>query len=94
MTVSARHVHVSGRVQGVAFRWSTRTQADRLGVRGWVRNRADGRVETWIQGDPGAVDAMLDWLDHGPTMARVDEVAVQTVKPVELHEFEVRDTAR
>ena len=90
MTMAARHIHVSGRVQGVAFRWAAQTQAVRLGLRGWVRNLADGRVEVWIQGEPGAVDAMLDWLDHGPTLARVDDLSARPVQPTELGDFEVR----
>ncbi|MCU1437944.1 MAG: acylphosphatase [Naasia sp.] len=68
---------VSGHVQGVGFRWSAMRQAGRLGVTGWVRNRADGRVEAHVEGNADAVDAMLAWLHTGPSGARVDTVEVR-----------------
>ena len=70
----ALQVFVTGRVQGVAFRWSTRRQAVAVGVRGWVRNLDDGRVEAWIEGEADAVAAMRAWLARGPSAARVDGV--------------------
>lgn len=76
-----KHVVVSGRVQGVGFRYWTRGEAERLGVRGWVKNRADGRVEAEIEGDPEAVSEMLDALGRGPSFAVVDDLAVTEVPP-------------
>jgi acylphosphatase len=64
-------VLVSGSVQGVGFRWFTVEQARALGVRGWVRNLTDGRVEVWVEGPPDAVEAMLAWLASGPSQAHV-----------------------
>jgi len=64
-------VLVSGRVQGVGFRWHTRAQAEALGLAGWVRNLPDGRVEAWIEGDEREIEAMLAWLARGPTAAHV-----------------------
>ncbi len=95
MSDVARHVHVSGRVQGVAFRWSTQEQARELGVAGWVRNLEDGRVEAWIQGPEDAVEGLLEWMSRGPIMARVDEldVRVRDAAP-DLDDFELRATAR
>jgi len=95
MSAVARHVHVSGRVQGVAFRWSTQEQARKRGVVGWVRNLDDGRVEAWIQGPEDALDALLEWLSRGPALARVDEldVHVRDAAP-DLDDFEVRATVR
>lgn len=67
-------VLVSGTVQGVWFRESTREEADRLGVAGWVRNLPDGRVEAAFEGPPEAVEAMAAWCQRGPPNARVEEV--------------------
>ena len=63
-----------GWVQGVGFRYSARIEADRLGVAGWVRNRADGAVEAEVEGDEASVQAMVDWLSVGPRGARVTRV--------------------
>ncbi len=70
--LKAVHVVVSGMVQGVYFRASTRQVAAGMGLTGWVRNRHDGAVEAVIQGSPPAVDAMVDWCRNGPPHARVD----------------------
>ncbi len=75
----ARRVVVRGRVQGVWFRQSTLREAERLGVDGWVRNRADGTVEAWVQGDGAAVDVLVAWCGEGPSRAEVSAVAVEDV---------------
>lgn len=67
-------VVVRGRVQGVWFRESTRIEAERLGVDGWVKNRPDGRVEAVLEGDPSAVRALEAWCASGPPSARVVEI--------------------
>ena len=85
-----RAVLVSGRVQGVAFRASTRTEARRRGVDGWVRNRADGRVEAVFEGDASEVAALVDWCRSGPRFARVEAVEVREEAPEGLLGFEVR----
>jgi len=69
-----RHCFVSGRVQGVAFRYATQRQAQALGVSGWARNLADGRVEVLACGESDAVDKLCAWLHQGPSLARVTEV--------------------
>lgn len=76
----AVRVLVSGRVQGVAFRHFTRRTAERLGVRGWVRNLDDGRVEVWIEGESRAVEELVQWLHHGPPAAQVAHVDVENVE--------------
>jgi acylphosphatase len=74
--VIAVRVVASGRVQGVGFRWHTRSEALRLGLTGWVCNRADGSVEVHLEGRDARVDEMLTWLGTGPPTARVDELAI------------------
>ncbi len=69
-------LRIHGRVQGVYFRESTRQEAERLGVRGWVRNLPDGSVEAQVEGEEAAVDALVRWCHRGPPAARVDEVKV------------------
>jgi acylphosphatase len=67
---------IRGHVQGVWFRESMRREAERLGVRGWVRNRNDASVEAVVQGTRGAVDAIVDWSRRGPERAHVTEVEI------------------
>jgi acylphosphatase len=80
---------VSGRVQGVWYRESCRREADRLGVAGSVRNRADGTVEIEAEGQRPAVDALLAWAGRGPDRARVVGVKVEDVPPQGQHGFRV-----
>ncbi|MCC6997311.1 MAG: acylphosphatase [Deltaproteobacteria bacterium] len=68
---------VEGRVQGVYFRGSTEEVARRLGVRGWVRNRDDGAVELLAEGEPAALEALVEWCRRGPAGARVERVTEQ-----------------
>jgi len=70
------HVLIEGRVQGVFFRASTRDEARARGLAGWVRNRADGRVEAVFEGDKTVVDNMLAWCRKGPPYAYVDHVDI------------------
>lgn len=65
---------IQGRVQGVWFRDSTRQEALRLGVTGWVRNAPDGRVEVLAEGPAEKVRMLIDWCHQGPPLARVDRV--------------------
>jgi acylphosphatase len=70
----ARHLLIEGRVQGVGYRdWMIR-EAGRLGLSGWVRNRADGKVEAVISGPEPAVEVLLTLVRRGPRLARVDAV--------------------
>lgn len=75
---------VSGRVQGVFFRASTREQALRLRLRGHARNLADGRVEVIASGDADAIRSLADWLQRGPPAARVELVERSEVDPSEI----------
>lgn len=77
------HVTVEGRVQGVFFRACTRDEAARLGLAGWVRNRADGSVEAEIEGEAGAVEKMVQWLHQGSPDAVVTAVHLAEKFPVD-----------
>jgi acylphosphatase len=70
----ARHLRIRGIVQGVGFRYSTCRQAQRFGLRGWVRNCADGSVEVLAVGDDAQLDALEDWCRRGPPGARVESL--------------------
>jgi acylphosphatase len=83
-------VVVSGRVQGVFFRDSTRREAARRGVAGWVCNRRDGAVEAVFEGPPADVKAMVVFCSSGPRGANVDAVETNDEEPQGLTGFEVR----
>ena len=70
-------VFVDGRVQGVAYRFFAEKYAGRLGVTGWVRNLADGRVEVLAEGAAGQIEAFLARLREGPSLARIDGFEVR-----------------
>ncbi len=80
MAFEARHVSIRGLVQGVAFRHHTKVRARDLDLRGWVRNRDDGSVEVWAEGEVEALEQLVRWLEHGPPAARVEGVDVREVK--------------
>jgi acylphosphatase len=81
MSAVRAQVKISGRVQGVWFRQSTREEAMRLGVNGWCRNCPDGTVEALFEGDKDAVTALLAWCRRGPPLARVTDVTVEWQQP-------------
>jgi acylphosphatase len=84
------HVFVSGRVQGVSLRDATRSQAEQLGLSGWVRNTQDGQVEAVFEGDPDTVQQIIEWCKSGPSSADVEDVSVENEQPENLSSFEVR----
>lgn len=85
-----KRVVVRGRVQGVFFRDSTREEAERRGVAGWVTNRSDGAVEGVFEGDPDSVAALVDFCRSGPSSASVEDVEETVEEPEGLSGFEVR----
>ncbi len=89
----ALHVIVSGRVQGVWFRAWTCEQAEALGLRGWVRNKSDGRVEAVIAGSEEALESMLSRFGDGPPLAKVSEVESEAWGGEVPEGFEQRHTA-
>ncbi len=84
------HVFISGDVQGVNFRGATQSQAEQLGLNGWVRNTQDGRVEAVFEGEPDTVQQMIQWCESGPSSADVEDVSVENKQPEGLSGFEVR----
>jgi acylphosphatase len=85
-----RRVVVRGEVQGVFFRDSTRSEAQRRGVGGWVSNRGDGSVEAVFEGEPDAVEAVVEWCRSGPSQADVRDVEVAEEPPEGLDGFRIR----
>jgi len=75
------HVLISGRVQGVWFRVNTKDRAQQLGVKGWVRNTPDGKVEALFEGEEEGVKQMIEWCREGPPLAKVSEVKVKWEEP-------------
>jgi acylphosphatase len=87
------HVWISGRVQGVGFRYAAVNEARAQGLDGWVRNLDSGQVEAVFEGPPDAVDRMLAWCRAGPDGAWVREVRVDDSEPLEqLTSFDIRAT--
>lgn len=94
--MARKRIVVHGRVQGVFYRASTRDEAARLGLRGWVRNLRDGaRVELVAEGDDAAVAELVRWCHQGPPHARVERVEVVEADAggEPLGPFDVRPTA-
>ncbi|MDJ0507691.1 MAG: acylphosphatase [Crocosphaera sp.] len=86
------HVFVTGTVQGVGYRYSTVQEAQRLGIKGWVRNLLDGRVEAIFEGIEPSVEEMVQWCHQGPRNAQVTGVRVETLEPKGYQDFAVRET--
>ncbi|MFA5860303.1 MAG: acylphosphatase [Candidatus Thermoplasmatota archaeon] len=91
--VARAHVFVSGKVQGVFYRDSTRSEAQKRGVRGWVRNLRDGRVEAVFEGATEDVEAMVAWCRIGPALSRPTFVDRKSGEAEEgFTVFEIRST--
>ena len=86
----ARRVVVHGRVQGVFFRDSTRREAQRHGIAGWVTNRDDGAVEAHLEGEEQGVEAMVGWMRRGPRKADVERADVSDAEVENLRGFDIR----
>ena len=89
----ARRYVVTGRVQGVGFRWFVENEASKLGISGWVRNREDGCVEVLASGTKAQLDSLYDVLQRGPRAARVDSVQViEAELSADLKSFRIEGT--
>ena len=85
------HVIISGHVQGVWFRASTKQKAEELGLKGWVRNTSDGCVEAVFEGEEDLVNKMVKWCYHGPPLSKVENVEVKNKKSINGFEgFSIR----
>ena len=85
------HIFISGRVQGVSFRYFAEEAANRLGITGWVKNLDDGRVEIVAEGPGDKIDDLIKLIKKGPSNAVVSRVQVGSEKPTgEFNSFEVR----
>lgn len=91
--MSAVTILIVGKVQGVSFRYHAKELAKSLGVEGWVRNRIDGSVEIFLQGDPTFVNQLVKWCRKGPSEAKVEDVSISH-SPVDptVAGFKVRPT--
>ena len=90
----AKHLTITGKVQGVGYRASFAALADALHLSGWVRNRHDGSVEAMVDGEEAAVRQIIDWSHRGPPSAHVDGVVVADVDDSLKHgRFEMRPSA-
>jgi acylphosphatase len=85
------HIFVSGFVQGVFFRSNTQERARQLGLKGWVRNLEDGRVEAVFEGEKEKVLKMIEWAERGPEFAKVENIEVNWEEyKGEFDDFEIR----
>jgi acylphosphatase len=83
------HLHITGKVQGVFYRKSTREVATALGLKGWVRNEPDGSVKAEVYGNRESCLKLIDWCHKGPPAARVDAVRVSKIPFHKYDSFEV-----
>lgn len=87
------HIVVSGRVQGVFFRYNTRIKAESLGIKGFVRNRFDRTVEIVAVGDENPLSEFVKFCKKGPEHAHVDKIDIEEIEPDENYEnFEILPT--
>lgn len=92
MNQITKNIKIYGRVQGVGFRYFTRKTAERLQVKGWVKNMQDGSVEAVLSGDETSLNKMIEQLQEGPASARVSDITVKQAEPPEggFSDFTVR----
>lgn len=83
------HCYITGKVQGVWFRASTKKEAEGLGLKGWTRNLPDGRVEVVACGDSEAIAKLYAWLKHGPDLANVTDISYEELPWQEHQRFDV-----
>lgn len=83
-------IEVKGRVQGVGFRYFTKQTADKLGIYGFVQNKADGSVYVEAEAMQDNLDAFIRWIEKGPSWARVDKAIISDTLPLDRNEFVIK----
>lgn len=81
---------IYGKVQGIYFRAYAQAEGNKIGVKGWVKNRSDGTVEAAIEGEPEQVEQMVAWLNQGSPGAQVLKVETKEERPVGEPQFNIR----
>jgi acylphosphatase len=92
-----KHIYLSGKVQGVSFRYHTFERAQKLGIKGWVRNLEDGRVEAvFVSDSESKLNELIEFMKVGPQKANVEKFEMVDVldKPADFHEFSIRRDLR
>lgn len=85
------HIFVSGRVQGVSFRYYTAQKAEELGLKGWVRNTEDGELEAVFEGKQDKIKEIISWMRKGPPSAKIDNINIKEEQNRgEFSNFEIR----
>jgi acylphosphatase len=84
------HLLITGKVQGVFFRDSSKKVAEKLNITGWIKNRQDNKVEAMVSGDEKDVKAFIDWCKSGPERAEVEEVIVSEKEKISFKKFEIK----
>lgn len=84
------HILIKGKVQGVFFRASAKEMADKLNVKGWVKNTAEGDVEVMASGEENNIYQFIEWCKHGPRRAVITDVIVTQKEAVAFNDFSVR----
>jgi acylphosphatase len=82
-------IHITGRVQGVGYRWSAVNEAEKLGIKGFVKNQYDGSVYIEAEGNKEQLDTYVEWCREGPRTGHVKSVSVISCPPVNYDEFRV-----
>jgi len=90
MNEDAYHIIVTGRVQGVGFRYYTKRKADKLFLKGWVQNLGDGSVEIFVEGAVEGINAFMEWCHYGPSSAEVKKLDYSKSNPEEFTDFLIR----
>lgn len=86
----AKQIVVSGKVQGVFFRASTKEKADELGIVGWAMNQLDGSVLIEAEGEEDSMNEFISWCENGPLLSRVDEIDVTSLKVQSFASFSIK----